>query len=105
MRVFIIFTTLLVGLSGWVGYRWGHGPEPALAMWAEKPRQRPQGRRPPRESPREVIQRLKRDEKTRQDAIGTMIHTWARRAPEEVLEECDQLPISKELQNHCSMTS
>ena len=65
MRVFIAFT-LLVGLSGWVGYRWGHGPEPALAMWAEKPRQRPQERRPPRESQREegieVIQRLKRDE-------------------------------------------
>lgn len=66
MRVFIAFTTLLVGLSGWVGYRWGHGPEPALEMRAEKPRQRPQERRQPRESPREegieVIQRLKRED-------------------------------------------
>ncbi len=66
MRVFIAFTTLLVGLSGWVGYRWGHGPEPALEMAAEKPRHRPQERRELRESPREdgveVIQRLKREE-------------------------------------------
>jgi hypothetical protein len=66
MRAFIASTTLLVGLSAWAGYRWGHGPEPALEMWAEKPRQRPQERRPPRESRREenieVIQRLKRDE-------------------------------------------
>lgn len=67
MRVFIVFTTLLVGLSGWVGYRWGHGPEPALEVLAEKPRQRPQERRQPKKSQRdeegiEVIQRLKRDE-------------------------------------------
>jgi hypothetical protein len=66
MRVFIVFTTLLVGLSGWVGYRWGHGPEPALEIAAQTFRQRPQERRPPREAQREegieMIQRLKRDE-------------------------------------------
>jgi hypothetical protein len=66
MRAFIAFTTLLVGLSAWAGYRWGHGPETALEMWAQKPRQRPQTHRQPRESQREdrieVIQRLKRDE-------------------------------------------
>lgn len=63
---FIAFTTLLVGLSGWVGYRWERGPEPALEMPEEEPRQRPQGRRQPRESQHEdgieVIRRLKRDE-------------------------------------------